>query len=43
MIKEELATIESMEEQGPLDSDMLDKHATLGGELQQLMINEELF
>lgn len=43
MIKEELASIESMEEQGPLNPNILDKRATLSGELQQLMVNEELY
>lgn len=43
VINDELASIESMEEQGPLDPDILDKRATLSGELQQLMVNEELY
>ncbi|XP_073360628.1 uncharacterized protein [Aegilops tauschii subsp. strangulata] len=32
-----------MEEYGPLGPDILDRRATLSGELQQLMVNEELF
>ena len=43
VIKDELASIEAMEEQGPLDPDTLVKRASLSGELQQLMVNEELY
>ena len=43
VIKDELASIEAMEEQGPLDHDTLVKRASLSGELQQLMVNEELY
>lgn len=43
MIKLELADIESMEEQGPLDPDLLDRRAALSGELDSILATEEMF
>ena len=42
-IKNELADIETMEEQGNLDPETLDRRAELCGKLQQMLADEELF